>query len=154
MRARILPILLAAASLPGPARSAIAQTAVQVDDRVRVWPTIDQHYAARVLVSWYPDSLAVLRSDSAWRPASARTNTVQVAALTRLDLARGNQWKLGVLGGLIAAVGTGIVVGATQEVEDLSGLEVGFLTTALTAIFTLPVGALVGSFYPRWQEIR
>jgi hypothetical protein len=106
------------------------------------------------LVSWYPDSLAVLRSDSAWRPASARTNTVQVAALTRLDLARGNQWKLGVLGGLIAAVGTGIVVGATQEVEDLSGLEVGFLTTALTAIFTLPVGALVGSFYPRWQEIR
>lgn len=133
---------------------AIAQDSVRAEDRVRIWPSTDHRYAARVLASWYPDSLSVLRTDSAWRPSNVRTNTVALPALARLDLARGNQWKLGVLGGFVAAVCTGIVVGVTQDGEELSGGHWGILTTAATAILTVPVGALVGSFYPRWHRIR
>ena len=154
MRRKLLQVTLLAAWLVSTDHPAMAQDSVHVDDRVRIWPSTDHRYGGRVLASWYPDSLTVLRSDSAWRPASARTNTVALSVLARLDLARGNQWKLGVLGALVAAVSTGIVVAVTQDVEDLSGPEVAVLVTAATAVVALPVGALVGSFYPQWHRIR
>jgi hypothetical protein len=154
MRGRLLPVTVVAAWLTTAGRPAIAQDSVAADDHVRIWLSTDHRYAARVLSSWYPDSLRVLRSDSSWRPSRTRTNTVSLPALARLDLARGNQWKLGVLGGFVAAVSAGIVVGATHKWEGLPGPTAGVLTTALTSLVAVPVGALVGSFYPRWHRIR
>lgn len=153
MRGTLLHIVVVAAWLMAAARPAIAQDSVRVDDRVRIWPTTDHGYAARVLSSWYPDSLRVLRSDSSWRPSSTRTNTVALPALARLDIARGNQWKRGVLGGLVAAVGVGIVVGATHN-SDGDGPVLGLVATVFTTFVAMPVGALVGSFYPQWHRIR
>jgi hypothetical protein len=154
MRGRFLHVTLAVALLMPAARPALAQDSVRVDDHVRIWPSADHRYAARVLSSWYPDSLRILRSDSSWRPARTRTNTVTLPALARLDLARGNQWKRGVLGGLIGAVGVGIVVAATNGWEGLPGPAAGAVTTVFAAVVTVPVGALIGSFYPQWHRIR
>jgi hypothetical protein len=154
MRGSVLHLtLLAALLMPGVQR-ALAQDSVRVDDHVRIWPSADHGYAARVLSSWYPDSLRVLRSDSSWRPTSTRTNTVALPALARLDLARGNQWKRGVLGGLVAAVGVGIVVAATNGWEGLPGPAAAAVTTGFAAVVAVPVGALLGSFYPQWHRIR
>lgn len=154
MRGKALHVALVAAWLTTAARPMIAQDSVRVDDRVRVWLSTDHRYAARVLASWYPDSLTVLRSDSSWRPSSTRTNTVVLPALTRLDLARGNQWTRGVLGGVIAAVGVGIVVAATNEWEGLERPTAGALAAVFTSVVAVPAGALIGSFYPRWHRIR
>jgi hypothetical protein len=152
-RGSLLHVTFVVALLMPAVQPARGQDSVRVDDRVRIWPSTDHRYAARVLSSWYPDSLRVLRSDSSWRPARTRTNTVALPTLTRLDLARGNQWKRGVLGGLVAAVGVGILIGATQDWEGV-GPTAGAVTTVFAAVLTVPVGALIGSFYPQWHRMR
>jgi len=153
MRGSFLHVTFVVAMLLPAARLAVAQDSVRVDDHVRIWPSADHRYAARVLSSWYPDSLRVLRSDSSWRPARTRTNTVALPALARLDLAHGNQWKRGAPGGLVAAVGVGILVGATQDWEGV-GPTAGAVTTVFATVVTVPIGAFIGSFYPQWHRIR
>ncbi|MGH7568413.1 MAG: hypothetical protein ACREL9_05505 [Gemmatimonadales bacterium] len=141
-----------------------------IEDRVRVWawaepeilgvpvPGIRAERVAGRLQAYFPgDSLTVRRTGLTWPPWSPRVRTWAWDRVDRIDVPVGRNVGGGVAGGAGAALGVAI----SLHVMDAficrpwggSCLPGFWKTTAYAAAVTVPVGAVVGYFSPRWKPV-
>jgi hypothetical protein len=91
---------------------------------------------------WTADSLAIEGS------------TIEWGSIRQLDRQDGNHWLRGVFGGLIASAAVGVYFAVSEAGEsDLSAGGLWLMGTSFSTVITVPVGALIGSAYPRWKTV-
>jgi hypothetical protein len=102
---------------------------------------------------WPLDSLAI-KVGTSGRLSSSRDVVVQWNAIQRLERRDGNQWLRGAWIALATSAAFGVLASLNKSsTTDLTGAEVWALATGVSAIFTVPMGVLIGSQYPRWRLV-
>jgi hypothetical protein len=105
---------------------------------------------------WIPDSLMIRLGGGVPVTSSARRGNLIVlwSTIGRIDRRQGNHWLRGVLGALAASAAIGVYISVSQSgASDLDGPELWLLATGTSAVLTVPIGALIGSAYPRWRSV-
>ena len=124
-----------------------------VGAEVRITGANEKSTRGVITSMWLPDSLAV-RVAADRRAGSFENVTVQWNTIHQLDRRVGNQLGRGMLIGLATSAALGLLASLNRpSTSDLTGAETWALATGASAILTVPVGALIGSQYPRWRLV-
>lgn len=123
---------------------------------MRVWPEGSDRFDGVILQTWWPDSLSLRGTGLVRLGRDSRTGlTLQWDALERLDVQTGNAWKRGALIGLAGAGAAGLVITYANAGRLQSGSPLGLwlVATGFSAIFTVPIRALIGSHVIYWNTL-
>lgn len=124
-----------------------------VGAEVRITGANEKSTRGIITSMWLPDSLAI-RVAADRRAGSFENVTLQWNTIHQLDRRVGNQLGRGMLIGLATSAAFGLLAALNRpSTSDLTGPGSWALATGVTAVLTVPVGALIGSQYPRWRPV-